>query len=492
MTRSLLDVYDRRAAQSGDELALQFPAADRTHYTWADLARRSSEHATRLDQAGVPRGAHVAVGCSAGFECLAWFLAVWRHRGVVVAIDPQWGPWLRDQVISHSRAAALVESESSELVEVDRTVCHRRNPSNDLAFLSYTSGTTGQPKGVMLGHGQLLHAYRSGGTELARLAGRRPSALGCVMRGSGLGVLGHTFLWAAVLGARVVTLPELSAHNAAAMWPALAEHDVDACYLVPPLVSLLARATRAGGRPASTVFMTGGAPLGRRLRAEFEDRFGTRLLNFYGLTEVGFTAFFGGVDDGADHDHASVGLPGTVLARLRDEGGEVVLDPDGVGELEIVGPSLAFGYFEDATGWQECLRTGWFATGDIAERDLQGNYRIVGRQKDAVMQGGFTIYLGEVESAAQSIPEVVEAAAGRVVGRDQLERVGLVVRLQPGADLEKVRRQVIALLGVARAPGLVVETDRPLPRIGQGKVDRRLLGGLLVPDGPRRLAGRST
>jgi acyl-CoA synthetase (AMP-forming)/AMP-acid ligase II len=345
-------------------------------------------------------------------------------------------------------------------------------------MISYTSGSTADPKGVVLGHAHLMHAYRTAARGLPDLIGTRPHRFGCALRMSGLGVLGMNYLWAAALGAEVVVLPVAELASAGSFFQLVREHHADLLYLVPAQAELLMR-TAAQAPPSARrcVCICGGAPLRPPLQARFQDRFGLLMLNGYGLTEVAFAAFFGSVD-AAGKGRPDIGKPVTVAARLRGADGTL---PSGEadGELELSGPSAAFGYYDNPASTQAVFRDGWVRTGDLAQRDGEGRYRITGRLKDVVLKGGFTVYLAEVEDAAMKLNGVLEAAAipiKHATGED----LGLVLRVdQSSALTENGLRDVLhRMLGRSRSPRRIALTDQPLPRTGNLKLDRRAVAQL--------------
>jgi acyl-CoA synthetase (AMP-forming)/AMP-acid ligase II len=312
------------------------------------------------------------------------------------------------------------------------------------------------------------------------VTGAIPKRIACAMRVSGMGVIGIHHFWAALMRATLVIVPELNLFTAAFYWDVMVRERADLTYLVPPLVALLERAGQCSERGILPVCLTGGAPLSAELQGRFQKRFKTQLFNYYGLTEVGFTAFFGSRAAGglASND---IGLPGTVLARLRNTDGTILMEAEGSGELELAGLALALGYYKNEKGWREVVSDGWLSTGDIATRSAEGLYRISGRAKDAVMRGGFVIYLHEIETATLELPEVIEAGALILKGSDEIEDVGLVVRSQSrplGANGLDVRDALVKMLGTGRAPRRVLVVDEPLPRISQGKLDRGALAVL--------------
>jgi acyl-CoA synthetase (AMP-forming)/AMP-acid ligase II len=199
------------------------------------------------------------------------------------------------------------------------------------------------------------------------------------------------------------------------------------------------------------------------------------LLNAYGLTETMCACFFGEYDEHG-MGRGTIGQPALLRARLRDAVGSV-LQGSAEGELELCGPTLFQGYYRNPAATAAAFVGSWFRTGDLARRDKCGRYWIVGRLKDAVMKGSFTIYLLEVEEAALEVPGVLEAAAVPMTLPNGSEDIGLLVRPVPGAALDPhlVADELRRSLGAVRAPCRVIETSRPLPRTGQEKLNRQCI-----------------
>lgn len=474
---TLAEVYDRLAATRPGQPGLTFarPPHAGVVLTWRELAGRADEMARR----GIPRGGRCAVVLADHPDLLPTLVAVWRLGGVVVPADPRWGTGLAARVVRHCRADVIIDVAAGS---VSPATCGARHDEARIppgtALISYTSGSTADPKGVVLGHRQLLSAYTRAADALTTLCGRPPARLGCAMRMSGLGVLGMHYLWAAVLGAEVVVLPELTLATARDHWAVCYAHGVEVTYLVPPLVELLVRtAAPPAASAARPLCLSGGAPLRPPAQRRFQERFGVALLNAYGLTEVSFAAFLGDRDS-AGWGTPSIGRPVTCRARVVGAG---VISGPGEGELELAGDVTCDGYLGNPGATAALLRDGWLRTGDFVRRDEQGRYWIIGRAKETALKGAFTVYLSEVEEAAGELPGVAEAAAVRIDLPSGGEDIGLLVVADGVAEtvcLDAVSAELARLLGPDRAPRRVVRSPRPLPRIGQGKIDRRRVSDL--------------
>lgn len=470
---SIVDVYDRLAAERGGDVALIIdrpPHASRL--TWGELVQQSHTVAQTLRTCGVGEGSRCAVAMVDHPDLLPTVLAVWRCGGVVVPVDRQWGDGTRHAVLAHSGVDLLVDVARRNRVR--HTIARPERPElpADTSMISYTSGSTSDPKGVVLAHQHICHAYEAGSHALVDLLGQRPRRFGVSMRMSGLGILGMNYLWPAVLGATVVVLPELGLVSAPSYWSALRAREVDVTYLVPPLVELLNRTAHDADGDDTVTCLSGGAPLSVAAQDRFQTRFRAILLNIYGLTEVSFAAFFGHREP-LGKATPSIGAPATVEARLRDRDGNIVIGA-GEGELELAGAAVSYGYYDNAKANAELFQAGWLRTGDLASRDAAGRYRIVGRKKDVATKGAFSIYLHEIEEVANSLPGVLESAAVRLelpAGED----IGLIVRHHHDGDVEtdEIQYELESRLGRQRAPRRIVVTAQAIPRIGQSKIDRR-------------------
>jgi acyl-CoA synthetase (AMP-forming)/AMP-acid ligase II len=474
----LQDIYIDNAADRGSDPALTYtvPPFEGLTLTWNDLIERSEALAEDLSGTGVRSGSRVAAVLADHPNVIPALLALWKLDAIPILVDPEWGESIREGVLSHSRADASFTIGDRAAVEPVEGGGRGDRPAlpPGTAILAYTSGSTAAPKGIPLQHDRLVAALFSSAGKVSGYRGNPPRRFGSSMRLSGAGVLALHYAWSAAFGAEVVVLPVLDNLAAAeTYWDDLARNEIDQTVLVPPHYELLPRATKPPEEPPRTLFINASGALSPSAHERFTQRFGVSLLNCYGLTETTFACMIGDTDQQGTSSPA-VGRPDLVKVRLCDDDGNAV-DGLGEGELEVRGPTISDGYYDNPEANENLFSGPWMRTGDLARRDETGKYWIVGRQKDAVMKGGTTVYLNEVEEACLEIDEVLEAVAVRVDLPGGIEDLGVIARLVDGAEAEaeELKATLDRTLGDGRAPRRVVITDRVLPRIGQDKIDRR-------------------
>lgn len=474
----LQDIYIANAADRGSDPALTYtaPPFEGLTLTWNDLLERSEALAQDLGSTGIGPGSRVAIVLADHPNVLPALLAMWRLDAIPVLIDPEWGDSILSGVLSHSRADAIVTVYDPLGVETIAGTTYDERPElpPSTAILAYTSGSTAEPKGIPIRHERLVAAAHSSAGQVCGFRGDAPKRFGSSMRLTGAGVLALHYAWSAAFGAEVVILPVLDNLDAVnTYWDDLARHEIDQTVLVPPHYEFLVRATQPRESRPGMLFINASGSLSAATHSRFMERFGAPLLNCYGLTETTFACMVGDTDERGTSSQ-SVGRPDLVKVRLCDEDGAEV-EGVGEGELEVRGPTISDGYYDNDEANANLFSGPWMRTGDLARRDETGRYWIVGRQKDAVMKGGTTVYLNEVEEACVALDGVVEAVAVRVDLPGGIEDLALIVRPEDGfaSDGDGLKAALDESLGSSRSPRSVVVTDRVLPRIGQDKIDRR-------------------
>jgi len=341
------------------------------------------------------------------------------------------------------------------------------DPATQVAVLLYTTGTTGNPKGVMLTHRNLLFIAKVSST-LRRLGpGDRVYGVLPISHVYGLAsvCLGTLFAGACL---------ELEArYSPQAMTRALAHAGITVAQGVPAMYAKLLEHLRATGRPvvapALRFIYAGGSPLDPTLKAGVEREFGLTLHNGYGLTEASPTVTQTRLE--APRTDCSVGtvLPGVDL-RIVDAHGHDV--PAGEpGELWVRGPNVMRGYFRNAELTAQTIDAeGWLNTGDLARQEADGALFIVGRTKELIIRSGFNVHPAEVEGVLNAHPAVTHSA---VVGRPVAgnEEVVAFVELVPGgtASVDELARFAAQHLAPYKRPAEIVILPL-LPVSATGKI----------------------
>jgi len=354
------------------------------------------------------------------------------------------------------------------------------------AALCYTSGTTGNPKGVLYSHRSIsLHSSATLMTDANGLS-RADRVLAVVP-------MFHANAWglpygAALAGADLI-LPDrfLAAEHLAKL---IAAERPTQLGCVPTIFADLLR--YADSHPevdlsSLTNAACGGSAVPRQLMKDFEERHDVRIFQAWGMTETSPVATYARPHEG-DHDDAywderakqGRPLPWVELRLVGDDAAEVPWDGSSTGEIEVRGPWIASGYFRDESG-DEKFDAGWLRTGDIAAVDEQGFVQITDRSKDVIKSGGEWISSVELENELMSHPDVVEAAVIAKPDERWAERplCCVVLREQAAAgapELVEHLRDRVAKWWLPDEFAFVEE----IPKTSVGKFDKKVLRGRLA------------
>jgi long-chain acyl-CoA synthetase len=475
-------------------------------WTYAELASATDAVAARLDAAGVRAGDRVMLigeNCAA---LVALMFGVSRLDAWATIVNARLSAREIDGIRSHCRPRRtlyLAEVSPDAASHADR---HRRSegsaerfalgsmgevllgardddcdpePAADaaadqVAALVYTSGTTGDPKGVMLTHRNLLYIAKVSSTLRALRAGDRVYGVLPISHVYGLAsvTLGTLFAGASLqLEARF---------SAQAMLKAITRCGVTVLQGVPSMYAKLLEslpvATAPLDVPQLRTSFAGGSPLDPALKAQTERVLGVTLHNGYGLTEASPTVSHTRLD--APRADCAVGppLPGVEI-RIVDGGGEVAAGEPGT--LHVRGPNVMRGYYRNPELTARAIDAdGWLDTGDIARQDAGGALFIVGRAKELIIRSGFNVYPAEVEALLNAHPQVVHSA---VVGRPVPgnEEVVAFVELAPGKTVApaELARYLADQLAPYKRPAEIVVVPS-LPVAANGKILKHRLAEL--------------
>jgi long-chain acyl-CoA synthetase len=339
---------------------------------------------------------------------------------------------------------------------------------DDPAVIIYTSGTTGTPKGATLTHANILAAADTG----RDLVDAGPTTVTVATL-----PLFHVFGMSAIMNVTI------RGHGLLTLVPRfepgkvleVIERDHATTFGgVPTMFSALLHHPERERRDVSSLNLcvSGGAPMPVEVLRGFDEAFGAKVLEGYGLSETCGMATFNRPDQ--ERKAGSIGVPigGTEIRLVDDSGSDV---PRGEpGELVMRGPFVMSGYWNRDDATNEVMRDGWFHTGDIATVDDDGYYFIVDRKKDLIIRGGYNVYPREVEEVIYTHPAVREAAVIGVAHESLGEEVAAAVALKEGAEIspDELRDYIKQRVAAYKYPR-VVWTVEELPKGPTGKILKR-------------------
>jgi long-chain acyl-CoA synthetase len=498
-----------------DEVAI---AAGGRETTYKEFWAMAGRFAGALRDRGVGPGDPVALYLPNLPQFPVAFHGVLRAGGVVVPVNPQYRAREIEHIFADSAAEAVVTTtdqvpeiesvhESTRLgfmVTVDGADqfstgfaefldeappvdfwSFADREDGDVAAMPYTSGTTGDPKGVELTHGNL----RSNTDAVADLA---PGGVDADDVALGALPLFHIYGMTVVMNATLTrggTFLPMAEWNAETALERVEEEDVTILQCVPAMYNDMLAADGEYDLSSVRLAGSGGSGLPEEVLRGFEDRYDVTIYEGYGLTETSPVTHFNDPEEGR-----RVGSIGTTVAgvdaRVVDEEFEPVdpvaegpLDEDDAdlddvtGEIVVAGPNVMAGYHglpaANDEAFTEADGTRWFHTGDVGYRDEDGYFYVVDRMTDLVVSGGYNVYPREVEELLFEHDGVADCAVVGVPDERRGETVKAFVVTAPGADLtgEAVRQYCLENLAAYKHPRVVEFVDE-LPRTTTGKVQK--------------------
>ena len=340
----------------------------------------------------------------------------------------------------------------------------------DVAWLGYTSGTTGRPKGAILTH---LGATHVGATVAERFGYREDDIVLCALPLFHSYALNSCMIQVMMAGAGQVILERFTPDG---VLQAIQDHRITVFPGVPTMFNYLVNFPDRARYDLTSlrIAKSAGAVLPAKLMHDFETLYGVPLVDGYGITEA--HSFVTLSDPTGKRPDGSCGkaIEG-VDVRIVDEQDRDV--PAGErGELIFRGPNLPLGYVNGPEATAEALRGGWYHSGDVAYMDAEGYVYIVDRIKDTIICGGYNIYPKEVEDVIYAHAAVLDVAVVGVADEAKGEIPKACVVLKPeatvtAAELEAYCRQNLAAYKVPR----VIEFMDAIPKTASGKTKRFLL-----------------
>lgn len=444
-------------------------------YSYRDCFARARRLANALEGLGLPKGDRVATLAWNDYRHLEAYYAIGGAGYVCHTINPRLFPEQIAFIINHAEdqyllvdllVVPLVEKIASKIpgvkgfvimtdeasmpdTSLPNALCYEtivaaasdvydwpELDENDACAMCYTSGTTGDPKGVVYSHrSQILHAYASVAPDVVNLS-CRDAVLPVVP-------LFHVNAWgipysALMVGAKLV-FPGPKMGDGETLYRLMDSEDVSIALGVPTvwlgLLSYLDQADRRLDKLERTVI--GGAAVPESMIRRFRDEHGVEVLQGWGMTEMSpvgtLSQLKHGMETLSDDEVVSIkakagrALYGVELRIVDDARSELPWDGEAAGALQVRGPWICSDYYRlDGSGGSH-TPDGWFDTGDVAKIDADGYLQITDRTKDVIKSGGEWISSIDVENVAVGHPGVAEAAVIGVAHPKWTERPLLIV-----------------------------------------------------------------
>lgn len=509
---TLGDIFETNARFYPDEPAWIYEGRQLTH---SQLLRRSRQLAHACERLGVKRQDRISMLAMNTLEYAEVYTAGWTSGIIVATVNFRLAPLEMHWIINDSSPKVLifeaqylptVDALRAQLTSVEHYVCigastnwaqsyedfvatgdagqaSFRAVEEDIALILYTSGTTGRPKGCILGQREL----RQEASYMAMELHNEPQERGLIMMPFfHLGAM----LVGLALSYRGVTVVMHRQFDPAAVVESLEKDRIHMTHLAPVMVQMLLAQPGVEQRDFSNMhtILYSAAPMPVTVLNRGLEIFGNVFVNMYGQTEVASTILPKSFHrpNGTEREKEwlkSVGRPFmNTEIKVVDDHGQPCPTGD-AGEVWVKTTAMCRGYWNNSAATLETITDGWCHTGDIGRLDADGMLYLVDRKKDVINSGGENIYSREVEEAVLQHAAVSEVAVIGVPDAKWGEAVCAVVTLKPGATLTEVEliehtKTLIASYKKPRHVRVVPE----LPKLPTGKINKVALRKSVVTD----------
>ncbi len=496
---------DRTARVAGDTPALMLGAEIMADY--ATFHARAAGLAASLVAQGTAPGDRVAIFAKNSPDYLVAMFGIWTAGAVAVPINAKLHPKEAAFILENSGAArAFTSADLTKALAAETTipltelhsdafvaltaagpmpVADRR--ATDLAWLFYTSGTTGKPKGVQITHGMIAATSACYPMDVDPVE-QQDAALYAAPMSHGAGIYAPIHVR---MGARHL-VPPSGGFDVGEVLALSTAHGPTSMFMAPTMIRRLTDTAKASGGRGDGIktIVYGGGPMYRADIEEAVDWFGPKFVQIYGQGECPMAITALSRADVADRSHpnwrarlASVGRAQSLVeVAIGDETGQP-LPPGEIGEIMVRGASVMPGYWQNPEATEKTLKDGWLMTGDMGHLDADGYLTLADRSKDVIISGGTNIYPREVEEVLLTHPSVHEVS---VVGRPSPEwgeDVVAFVVAAPGhaVDPAALDAHVLAELARFKRPKAYVALP-DLPKNNYGKILKTELRQMLKED----------
>jgi len=499
---TIFDILEKSAYKYPTKIAI---VDGERELTFSEVKNISERVAMALYKRGFRKGDSISIMVPNCLEYVIAFFAIQRLGGIVVQVNPNYQPAELDHILRNSESKGIVafrdQMEKLEkiglaneviFITADQEINEEDNlhrwiatetsellirdvQPEDVAYLAFTSGTTGRPKGVMISHSNLVSmqyiGYHSGLYRVFEKGEHCNLGFAPLYHGMGL----YSLIESIFIGGRFYLIDKFDMTYILEM---IRKQRPTIFYGSPTMyIALLNHPDLKKDDLTCFQFcICGSSPLPIEVIKKFEEITGAPMVEAWGLSEA--TA---GVTRNPIAGIRKVGSTGIPLVNLEvkivDTATGTVEMPIGEpGEIIVKGPIVTKGYWKNQGETEKTIRDGWLHTGDIGIMDSDGYFFIVGRTKELIITGGFNVYPVEVEEVIYQHPAVLEAGVYGVPDSYRGESIKAAIVLKKGAmlseeELQNWCRERITRYKVPR----IIEFRESLPKTAVGKILRRQL-----------------
>ncbi|MFY9912523.1 MAG: class I adenylate-forming enzyme family protein [Candidatus Sulfotelmatobacter sp.] len=485
--------------------------------TYGEFHRMACAVAAELSRRGLRKGDRVAVMLPNCCELAVFYFACIYLGAVVVPINPALAKGDVGFILENCKPKMLVTSESctarvgnlhanvirlstaqdtdaikpaavSGIIRIHQLenrpqfVPLENANAEDLIAIMYTSGTSAKPKGLAHRLGSMLRNARAF-ADAQHID--QDSRFYLTLSMAYMGGLYNLLILPLLCGSSVVVDRVFDARSSLSFWDKAKNYHVNALWMAPTVLSILLRMDRGQTgeefcRASVRHTFVGFAPLPLKVKAEFEARYGIRLIENYGLSETLFVSARSLAGVGGQ-GYVGDALPGVAVRILNEDHQSVPAGFDG--EVQILTPDLMAGYLDADGGLTPIDASKWFATGDVGCLDTNGSLSITGRKKDLIIRGGVNISPAAIEESLAQVQGVAEVAVVSIPHELYGEDIVAVLKLHQGVELESMLDSLIAHakrnLAQHQQPARYITIDE-FPRTANGKVQKSRIRELIA------------
>ncbi len=477
-------LHDLLTSQAAHHYSVAAAIVGDQELSFGELQQEAQRVAGGLHGLGVGRGARVGLYMSRGPELLPAIFGILGAGAIVVPIDVDDPADRREVILEHAQAdLVLVEETAAEYESQTRMISLGELPAGnshvdeaeaeDPAFIFYTLGSTGMPKGVVLSHQALL----SGQQWLQRTFPLERGDRHLLRTTLSVTNLVREVFWPVLSGGTIVITPSGQHKDPQRLAELVCEHDVCTLLVVPALLEgLIETPAFHAADSLKYLFCSSDVMPGNLPRRYFATGGSARLYNIYGLTEALYCTYWECLPGVEHRGFVPAGYAADLTPYIADNNMHP-LHAGQDGELYLSGVGMADGYYRDpeltASKFVQTEHGRCFRTGDLARIDSEGRCELMGRIDTQVKIAGHRVELGEVESALRGVPgiqQAIVAGSRRASGQHRLVAY-LITEDELRPSTSQIRAHLAAKLPSYMVPAAFVLVDQ-IPQTHNGKVDR--------------------